>query len=76
MRKFAAALIVIFALFGVYGAFGIVSQAREDYSNFRKIVQWVAIKQQQEELARQRQAAQQAKPAVPPAPETAPPAGK
>lgn len=67
LKKFGIALVIVFALLGCYQTYGIVQQYREDYSNFRKIVQWVAIKQQQEELARQRAQQAAARP-TPPAP--------
>lgn len=69
--RLAAAVLVVFALVGMYVTYGVVQQVRVDVDNFRKIVLWVAQKQAQEELARQRAAAaaQLAKPPdAPPAP--------
>lgn len=78
VKKFGLACVVIFALLGVYSVFGVARQAVEDYSNFRKIVQWVAIKQQQEAAAleRQRQAPKPAAPAPAAAPDAGAPSGK
>lgn len=71
MKLIGKGLFVAVFLFGLYALSGVVSQAREDYQNFRKIVTWVALKQQQEDIARQRQL--QARPI---APASAPEAGK
>jgi len=57
-KKLAQALVVALCLVGLYSLYGAVRQAREDYTNFRKIVVWVYQKQAQEEAARQRQAQQ------------------
>jgi hypothetical protein len=57
VKRFFRGCVVALALVGLLGLIGGVQQAREDYSNFRKIVTWVAIKQQQEELARQQRTA-------------------
>lgn len=53
-KRLLVALLVAFALVGVYQAGSFGAQLRTDYQNFKKIVTWVAIQQQREEAARQR----------------------
>lgn len=57
MKKIGYALIVAMCLLGLYTLGSAVIQLREDYSNFRKIVVWVAQKQALD--AQQAQRAQQ-----------------
>ena len=58
MKLIGYGLLVVICLLGLYTAGSAALQAREDYSNFRKIVLWVAQKQQQEAEYAKRQAAQ------------------
>jgi len=71
VKKIAGAAVVIVALIGLYTLYSAGRQAVVDYQNFRKIVLWVAQKQNQEAQALQRQqqqrAQQQAAPAAAPA---------
>jgi hypothetical protein len=76
VKKVSIGFLVALALVGLFGVVSGIQQIREDYSNFRKIVQWVAIKQQQEELARQKPAPKALTPDPAPAPPPAAPAGK
>ena len=69
MKLIGYGLLTVVCLLGLYTLGSAALQAREDYSNFRKIVLWVAQKQQQEAEYAKRQAAQkQAAPAVAAAP--------
>ncbi len=60
MRKIGYGLGVVVFLVGLYTLGSAAVQAREDYSNFRKMVLWVAQKQAQEAEYAKRQAAQRA----------------
>jgi hypothetical protein len=62
-KRVVQGVVVALCLVGLYGVYGAFVQAREDYSNFRKIVIWVYQKQAQEAEYLKRQAAQ--KPPVP-----------
>jgi Sec-independent protein translocase protein TatA len=59
VKKIAGAAVVIVALIGLYTLYSAGRQAVVDYQNFRKIVLWVAQKQNQEAQALQRQQQQQ-----------------
>jgi hypothetical protein len=59
VRRLGIAAVVALSLIGAYGVIGFARQLHTDYQNFRKIVVWVAQKQQQEEQARQRAMQQQ-----------------
>lgn len=67
IKKVGIALVVVFSLLGCYSAYSFGRQLVTDYQNFRKIVIWVAQKQQQEEFARQRAQQQPQAPVTPPA---------
>jgi hypothetical protein len=60
MKVIGYGLAVVVFLLGLYTLGVGVIQAREDYSNFRKIVLWVAQKQAQEAEYAKRQAQQRA----------------
>jgi hypothetical protein len=69
MKMIGYGLLTVVFVLGLYTVYAGGMQLREDYSNFRKIVQWVAQKQQQEAEYAKRQAAKQAQaPAPAPAP--------
>jgi nitrate reductase gamma subunit len=69
MKIIGYGLLTIVVLLGLYTTYSGAMQAREDYSNFRKIVLWVAQKQAQEAEYAKRQAAKQAQAPMPaPAP--------
>jgi hypothetical protein len=69
MKLIGYGLLTVICLLGLYTAGSAALQAREDYSNFRKIVLWVAQKQAQEAEYAKRQAQQRSVPQAPaPAP--------
>jgi hypothetical protein len=58
MKLIGYGLLTVICLLGLYTLGSAALQAREDYSNFRKIVLWVAQKQAQEAEYAKRQAQQ------------------
>lgn len=60
-KKLVAGLVIALTLIGMFTVYSVGRQLTVDYQNFRKMVIWVAQKQQ-EELARQRALQQAPKP--------------
>lgn len=65
MKRIGIAAVVALSFLGCVLLWNVGWQVREDYQNFRRIVQWVAIKQQQEQEYLKRQQAQRAQAPAP-----------